>query len=327
MTNKIQKRVYIAWFPFSAPSECMAKHLGARAYHIHYFKKRRLFISPVKYVLASFKTLFALYKERPDIIFVQNPPVFAVVIVWLYCCLKNSKYVVDTHSGIFTARRWRIFLPLYRFLAKRALMNMLHNTPLAREVKSWKAPSIVLEPGPILTAPDRAFPFHPGFNVLIICSFDPDEPIYEVVEAARHLPDVNFYITGSLQRAPQNLSKQIPENVMLTDFLDREDFLALLKGCDVATCLTTDDNTHQWGALEALEFERPIITSDWPVLRDYFSRGTIHVNNTAMALVEGIERVRSNHSHYLEEIKTLKEELHTNWEARFSKLKELLDGA
>ena len=327
MTNQKQKRVYISWFPFSAPSDSMAKHVGARAYHIHFFKKRLMVTAPIKYVLASFKTLLILYKKCPDIIFVMNPPIFAALIVWMYCCVKKSKYVVDTHSGIFTARRWRYFLPLYRFLARRALMNMLHNEPLANEVASWKAPSIVLEPGPILPSTNNDYPFRPGFNVVIISSYDPDEPIYEVTKAARRLPGVNFYITGNLQRAPRDISNHIPDNVVLTDFLARKSFLALLKGCDIATCLTTDDNTHQWGALEALEFERPIITSDWPVLRDYFSKGTVHVDNTATSLVKAIELMRNNYSYYLKEIVNLRKERRSNWEERFSKLVGILETA
>jgi glycosyltransferase involved in cell wall biosynthesis len=303
----------------------MAIHVGARAYHIHYFKKRRMLLAPIKYILASFKTLLVLYKERPDIIFVMNPPVFAVLIVWLYCRVNKSKYVVDTHSGIFTAARWRFFLPLYRFLAKQALMNMLHNKPQADEVAGWGAPSMVLEPGPIQTTTDRTYPFRPGYNVVIISTYDEDEPVLEVIEAARQLPDINFYITGSLQRAPRDILKHTPANVLLTDFLAREDFLALLKGSDVAVCLTTANNTHQWGALEAMEFARPIITSDWPVLRNYFSKGTVHVDNTASSLVVAIQQIRSDHSSYLKGIENLRKEQRANWDARFSKLIGLLE--
>ena len=325
MDDKKQKRVYIAWFPFSAPSDSMAYHVGAKAYHIHYFKKRRMLLAPFKYILASFKTLGVLYKERPDIIFVMNPPVFTVLIGWFYCRVNKSRYVVDTHSGIFTSTRWRFFLPLYRYLAKRALMNMLHNKPQADEVEGWGAPSMVLEPGPIQTTTDRNYPFRFGFNVVIISTYDEDEPIFEVIEAAKQLTEINFYITGNLQRAPQNLSKHTPDNVLLTDFLTRKDFLALLKGCDIAVCLTTADNTHQWGALEALEFARPIITSDWPVLRDYFSNGTIHIDNTGKSLAAAIEQMRDDYSFYLKGIENLRKEQRTHWDARFLKLIEILE--
>ena len=324
MVNMSQKRVYIVWFPFSAPSESMANHVGAKAYHIHFFKKRRKITAPIKYLLASFKTIYVLLKERPDIIFVMNPPIFPVLIVWLYCCLGRSNFVVDTHSGIFTASPWKYFLPLYKFLSRRALMNMVHNEPQAREVAGWNAPSIVLEPGPIQTTNNRVYQFKPGFNVVIISSYDGDEPIFEVIEAAKQLPNVNFYITGSIQRAPKDLAKHISANVVLTDFLAREDFLALLKGCDIATCLTTADNTQQWGALEALELERPIITSNWQVLREYFKRGTVHVNNTSGSIINAIELIRNNHSYYLKEIKSLRKEIRADWDKRFSQLENVL---
>jgi hypothetical protein len=194
-------------------------------------------------------------------------------------------------------------------------------------VAGWDAPSIVLEPGPIQTNNGSEYSFQPGFNVVIISSYDEDEPIFEVIEAARQLPGVNFYVTGSIQRAPQNITKHVPANVVLTDFLAREDFLALLKGCDVATCLTTADNTHQWGALEALELERPIITSNWQVLKDYFPKGTVHVDNTSASIVKAIELIQNNHSYFLKEIKNLRQERRADWNKRFTQLQETLEKA
>jgi len=80
----------------------------------------------------------------------------------------------------------------------------------------------------------------------------------------------------------------------------------------------------QCGAHEALEFERPIITSDWPVLRQFFSKGTIHIDNSAASLVKAIEEMRLNYFSYLEQVKGLREERRADWQKRFSNLLKVL---
>jgi glycosyltransferase involved in cell wall biosynthesis len=327
MVAREQKRVYISWFPFSSPSESMAGHLKAKSYHIYFFKRHQKILTPLKYVLASFKTLSILHKVHPSIIFVENPPIVAVLIVWLYCSMHSSKYIVDTHSGAFTARRWAVFLGLYRFLSKRALMNVLHNEPIENKMADWKAPTMTLEPAPVKSTVDRAYPFRNGFNAVLISTYAADEPIAETIEAARGLSGVNLYITGNLRQAPKSIIENHPDNVILTDFLPQSDYLALLKGCDVAICLTKSDNTMQWGALEALEFERPIIVSDWPILKSCFSKGTVHVNNTTKAIMNAIDHIRKNQSFYLGDIKILREERQVSWSRRFSKLLALVEAA
>lgn len=324
MNTKKRKIAYITWFDFSTRSDGIAYHLGANSYHFRDLKRLTNVFSLLKYILASFKTLIVLHKESPDVILVQNPPVFAVLVVWFYCILCRVHYVVDTHSAAFTSRRWITFLWIYRFLAKRALTNILHNEPLAQIVSNWDAPTIVLEDAPQLYT-DRKYPFCEGFNVVVVCIYSHDEPIYEVIEAARRMRDINFYITGSLKNAPQEIKMIIPKNVTLTDYLAQEDYVALLMGCDIVVSLTTNDNTMQCGAHEALELVRPIITSDWPVLKEYFSKGTIHIDNTASSLVEAIKDMKAKYSHFLDEIRILREERHTMLQKKLSKIFELLD--
>jgi glycosyltransferase involved in cell wall biosynthesis len=81
----------------------------------------------------------------------------------------------------------------------------------------------------------------------------------------------------------------------------------------------------QNGAYEAMELERPIITSDWPVLRETFSRGTVHVDNKAESIVKAIEEIQKNYSYYLDEIKQLRLERRAVWEQGFSALIALME--
>lgn len=321
-----KKQVFISWTVDSTRSDSLAYHLGANCYHIHYFKlsRLRMLYAPLKYVLASFKTVSILNKERPEVILVQNPPPFAILVVWLYCLFSNAVFITDSHTGAFDRWRWKQFLWLYRFLAKRALVNIIHNKPLEQLVAEWGVPTITIGDIPFHLKTDIEYPFGEGFNVVVICSYDDDEPIEEVLKAAKRLPLINFYITGNLKVAPKDLSLKISSNVILTDFIPHKEYVALVKGCDVVVCLTKQNFTMQNGAYEAIELERPVVTSNWPVLRETLSKGTIHIDNTADSLVRALEQIRDNYSYYLNEIKILRSERRVVWEKSFSMLLKLI---
>ena len=324
-----QRRLFISWNMDVPRSENLSFYLGASYYCVCPFEKRarrfRYFFLLLNYLMAGLKTLRVLKKERPDIIFVENPPVFAPLIVWIYSKMNRAQYVIDTHSAAFTWRRWTFFQGLHKLLCRNALMNLLHNEPLANIVASWNAPRMALpDPPPRLVA-DRAYPFRDGFNVAVICSYSRDEPIEIVIEAARQMPLINFYITGRINRAPKSIITGVSENAILTDYLPKKDYAALLIGCSVVICLTMDNDTMQCGAYEALELGRPIITSKWPVLEKLFSKGTIHIDNSSKSLMGAISEIRDNYKYYCEQIQILRKERQYFWENRLSELEEILE--
>jgi glycosyltransferase involved in cell wall biosynthesis len=78
-------------------------------------------------------------------------------------------------------------------------------------------------------------------------------------------------------------------------------------------CLTTRDHTMQNGAAEALYLGTPIITSDWDILREYFSRGTIHVDNSADAIAAAVRRMQEEGPSYRAEVRALRGEIAERW--------------
>lgn len=321
----MQKRLFISWFSKASRSDSFAHHLGARSYHVGRFERRAKIWAPIKYLWAAVKTYRELRRERPDVIFVQNPPVFAVLVVWVYCIVNPARYIVDTHSAAFTTRRWSFFLPLYRFLAKRALLNVAHNEPITNRITVWGAPGMTLEAPPHLVS-EKSYPIRPGFNLVSVCSFTQDEPVDAILEAARGLPEVNFYITAKPRRGLRETILRAPSNVIFTGFLPQEDFVALLKGADVVMSLTNVDHTMQSAAYEALELERPIITSDWPVLKEYWHKGTVHINNTAGAIIGAVNEIQDNYARYSQDIQDLRRERYEDWQRNFAELITVLSG-
>jgi glycosyltransferase involved in cell wall biosynthesis len=157
--------------------------------------------------------------------------------------------VLDHHSAAF-GRAWDWALPLQKFLARRAITNIVTNQHWAEVIHSWSADVfILLDPLPTLSEGPE-FAVEPGFNVVFITIFAPDEPIDAVLEAARQLQNVHFYITGDTQCKPDSFFADVPPNVTFTGFLPDPQYVGLLRAVQAVMALTTRDYTLQGGGFE-----------------------------------------------------------------------------
>jgi glycosyltransferase involved in cell wall biosynthesis len=209
-------------------------------------------------------------------------------------------------------------------LSRTALVTIVHNESQEAIVNQWGCQYCVL-PDPVGGYPSgKPFAFDGRFNAAVISSFEWDEPLDVVFEAATQLPDVTFYVTGKYARGDPSLLATKPENCRLTGYIPYEEYLGLIRGADVVVDLVKADGTLLCGAFEAVSVGTPLIVSDWPVLRNHFSRGTVHVSNTAKGVCEGIRRVQREHSALKGDILLLREQLQSEWVHKFAELQHLL---
>ncbi len=303
----------------------MAERMGGNLYQIHYLRFKDPLHAPAKYVLQTAKTWSVLVRERPDAVFVQNPPIFCVQVVDMYCRLSGARFIIDSHTGAFLSPRWRWALPVHRFLSRRALSTLVTNEYLSRLVKGWGAPSLVIRDVPAALGQGRPFPVKDGFVITVVNSFSWDEPLEEVLEAAHGLPGIVFYVTGNPNARERAFQLKPPGNVSFTGFLPDEDYIGLLRASHAIMALTTRDHTMQRGACEALSLGKPVITSDWEMLREYFSRGTVYVKPSPQSIRDGILEMRRKWQSKIEEIQELKEEREEEWQQKKSTLLALLE--
>ena len=323
MQNKSPKLVFIAWIDQNRRSQLFANELDMQLYEIQMLK-RSYALAPLRYLLQTWRTLRILFGERAEVTFVQNPPVFAAFAVWLYSALTRTRFVIDSHTGALLAWWWRWTLPLHGWLSRRALTTIVTNQHLADMVERWNAPSFILADIPMQFPAGKPFALRKPFNVTVINTFSPDEPVGEVLRAARELPDVDFYITGNPARANKEHLANHPENVHFTGFLPDDEYFGLLRAVQTIMVLTTDNHTMQLGASEALSLGKPIITSDWPILRDYFRQGTVYVDNTHMGIVAGVERMRTQLPAMQQGILALQREQQAEWAEKKRQLRQLI---
>jgi glycosyltransferase involved in cell wall biosynthesis len=317
------RSLFIAWIAHSRRSQLIADKLQIRLYTIQSLERRYAY-APIRYALQAARTLSILARERPRLVFVQNPPIFAVLVVYLYAKLYRAQYVIDSHTGALLAPWWRWSLPMHAFLSRRAVTTIVTNTHLKALVDSWNANAFILRDIPTTFPEGKAFSLNGKFSIAVINTFSPDEPLQAVMEAATALPQVQFYVTGDPLRAKKSLLQAKPDNVDWTGFLPDEEYLGLLRAVHAVMVLTTDNHTMQRGACEAVALGKPIITSDWPVLKEYFDKGTIHVDNSAQSIRKAVTTMQTERERLENEIVVLQKERWQEWEHKGAALRELL---
>jgi glycosyltransferase involved in cell wall biosynthesis len=232
--------------------------------------------------------------------------------------------VIDAHSDAMQSPWWTRPRWLYRALARSAAATIVTNEHFADKIERWGGNALVIRDIPTTYPEDGRYEFVAGTNIAVVSTFAEDEPISEVISAAVAMPDVTFHITGNPDRARPESISAAPSNVVFTGFIPDESYFALLRGADAVMCLTTRDHTMQRGACEALSLGRPIITSDWPLLRSYFHDGTLHIDNTSAGIQHAISTLRSNPTALTEGVRRLQTSQRFEWERRIDELAGML---
>ncbi|MBE2272308.1 MAG: hypothetical protein IAE80_29000 [Anaerolinea sp.] len=357
--------IALVWAPHEGRTQMFAQRLNAPLYNVHFLLYKRPYIAPFKYVLQAIKTWSILLRERPRVVYVTNPPVFAPLCVWLYSLFSGTKLIIDTHPPSLYSRRWGWTLPLQRFLIQRAYVNVTDQRRFADLFASWGARAVVLpnppknppveEPSPLTPLPQgegnerrttnsRAFsptsslipPFalrekgtgdKGAFEVAVINTFAVDEPLDIILDAAAKLPEAHFSIMGERKLAPQGVIERAPANVTFTDYLRGAAYWNCLRDANAVMVLTTYPYSLLGGAQDAVAVDTPLVLSDQPALREYFTAGTIFIPNTADGIVEGVRAAQRDESRLRAEITQLGSTQEAAWQTQFDDLLARIEAA
>jgi glycosyltransferase involved in cell wall biosynthesis len=322
------RSLFLVWGPPShgPRSIVFARELGIEASFLVATRRRGMLAGLYKYPVQAAKTIGLLLRRRPRVVFVQNPPSFAPILVWIYCALSGARFVVDAHSGAMQFRFWTRPRFLYRAMARAAVTTIVTNDRFAATIRGYGGRALVVADIPTTYPSTGAYAVPDGFNVMMVSSFAWDEPLDEVLAAARSMPEVGFFVTGDPARLGDGVPQDIPVNVHLTGFLPEDDYYALMAASDAVMCLTKRDDTMQRGACEAVWVGRPIVTSHWRVLRDTFGAGASYADNTVEGIRDAILDVARDPDRYVGEIERLRAEHRLAWDRALRSLDALLGG-
>jgi hypothetical protein len=327
------KSIFIVWAHHSRRAETLATELNGQVSFQNEVRLKGRWLTPLRYLVQGWKTWHLLEREQPEVVLVQSPPIFALLVVTFWCELRGKTslsrlrvpYVIDCHTGTFYDLKWRWALYLLRLIAKRAAATLVTNDEALGILQSWKVKCILLVDGlPALKSATGTIGSEGEARVAVISTFADDELIAEAFAAAQLLPQVTFYVTGDPKRASAKLLAQKPENVTLTGFLRDGAYTALLKNVHGIVILTNRPKDLSCAAYEAVAMAKPAVVSDCSENKRWFTQGFVYVHNTPEAIAAGINKMLNEQGMLVPEVIAMSSELTARRRPTFEEFAALL---
>lgn len=279
-----------------------------------------------RYMKSLLATARVLKTNEPTVLFVQNPSIVLALTAIVWGRIRRRPVIIDAHNAGLTPLEGRsaLMTRAAAFAARHASLTIVSNAALMSIVDSYGGrPFVLPDPIPELPAGVSPAPSAGKLRVLFICTFASDEPYGAVVKAARAFTgEAEVYITGRPKAEHEELRRAAPPNVIFTGFVPEDRFIGLLHAADVVMDLTTRDNCLVCGAYEGVAAGKPLILSDSPATREYFSRGVVYTDNTPESIEQCLREALAERDRLADETARLRARLIDDWHRRKEILKQ-----
>jgi hypothetical protein len=287
------------------------------------------------YLALMWRTFGLLRSRGPRVVWLQIPQVPLLWAALLHRRLFDSdvRLVADCHNGMFTPRWAKV--PFGLSMLGQCDLVLVHNEAVLETAMGIGLPpskTFVLEDVPplapahscalpsILAGRDRPWVLFPG-------SFGADEPIAEVLEAARLLEAGTVIMTGRHSNASANGHdiSRVPPNVVMTGYLGLDDFNSLLRHCDVVLALTKVEGIQLSVCNEALGFGKAMVASDTKILRAMFGEAAVMVRSAdPAAIAAGIALAYRQMEQYANASVQLAKRRRADWVGKYNGYQHIL---
>ena len=172
-------RVWVAW-ETQRRNRSLSAVLGARLYELDVGGSAYR-----RYPVVIYKTISLLVKEKPRIIFSQNPSLILALLSVVVSRVFKKKLIVDAHNaGLFPFEgRYPLLNWVASGVCKRADLTIVSNVELEKYVVDHGGRAVSIpDPIPSIKVPSVLPKLKGNFNVLFVCSWSDDEPFMEVIE-------------------------------------------------------------------------------------------------------------------------------------------------
>jgi glycosyltransferase involved in cell wall biosynthesis len=280
--------------------------------------------------LSSFSTIWILLRHRPSVIFIQYSYMLLIVVA-IYKILNSKRVVIicDCHTKALRRKVDNCLEGLFSYLKrlsfKCADISIVSNELMLDDLLRYTNRVFIL-PDKI---PDLMFE-NRGTKDEMYCVFvgayAVDEPLTEVIAAAEKLDgDVFIYCTGKIPRRLSRLRLQPYKNIRFTDYINDEDYIALIAKSNCVLALTTEEGCLQCAGYEALALMTPLVVSKTKALMEYFKDSAIYVENSAVEIEKGIREALDREMEIKSRMKSIKAERKKKFDEDIVKLKGLID--
>lgn len=276
--------VFISWTKGNGRTTDLAERLGLQAQFIH--RPSRLGL-PGRYLDQLLATRSLLKHTRPERVVLMLPPAPALLSLIgrlpkraTGSAKPRGRFAADLHTGFFRDPKWQWACKLSLRTIRRVggvavITNEALRSQCEREgVRAIVLHDIILERD-VLTSEG---------HLLCPLSYANDEPVREILEAARLTPEIRWVFTG---RAPQRVRDQAPGNIHFTGFITDEAYDRLLLASAGVVALTTRPHTMQRAGYEAFGAGVPQLTADFPELREFYAASAIYTDADSKRIAAG----------------------------------------
>lgn len=326
------EQLFVAWTRFQRRAESMQSFFG---YEAHYVPPpfARTWLKPFGYAVQAWRTLRLIRRTRPRVLWLQLPPTFLPHLVLLARPLaggRDMRIVADCHNRTFRP-------PWSRMPGLARLLNRMDATIVHNDEVAGTAAALGVAADRLMVLEDRAPAFAPAPArpgpadaqaapaVLVPCSFNPDEPIAALLDAAAAAPELRFLVTGNLDRArARGFVGRAPANVTFTGFLPTADYERLLAEATVVLGLTTIEGIQLSVAGEALSAGKPMVLSDTAILRALFGAAAVMTANEPAAIAAACRAAAADAGTLAARAVRLREARDARWLERAGELAERL---
>lgn len=270
-----------------------------------------------RYLKLGWRTLRLFAKHRPRTVLVQNPSLILALLACLARPLWGFKLIVDAHNEAvepYINTYWPI-PALARWVMAKADITIVTNDYLAIMVSGVGGRPFVLPDR--LPAIDFKSPpeLHHSMDVMVIATYAPDEPIADIISAARNIPgDFRFFITGNDAKLAADVRSDIPKNVALTGFLSEEEYWQRMISSHVVLDLTLMPNCLVCGAYEGLALGRPMILSANPPTEAIFGQAAVLTLPFATDIRAALLEARSRYTVLATNVEKARDAYRAHWE-------------
>lgn len=321
--------LFVAWRIFQRRNTSVAAcfDLETRYYYRGWEEKSRLH-KAVSYIFKAIAMLADLIRFKPKVVFLQLPPVPVLYIVAAYCRLSGCRYVADCHN-VMISSKW-LDWPFTKRLLHSADAMLVHNEDVAAYAEQVGFNPITLrDPLPDLHSSDdpallTKHGLQHGTYIIVPWSFASDEPIEELFEAARDMPETLFVMTWFAEKMSSELRHVLPANLVLTGYLDSNAFNTIFSQAGAALVLTTREGTQPSAASESIALGVPLIISDLNTTRKLYKDVPIYIENSPEGIKDGVITALQERTQRVAALQSFGRDYAENLGAEISSVKRLL---
>lgn len=159
-------------------------------------------------------------------------------------------------------------------------------------------------------------------QILFICSFDPDEPVHEVLAIDSEVDGFEILVTGDWKRMFS--SPYYGKHIRFLGFIPKQDYDQLLLNVDGVMVLTREEGCLCCGAYEAFAAGKPVILSRTKALQGFFGNAPVYTDNSSASILDALRILKAERGKRAEMVVEERPALHRKFEKGIEDLEKIL---